>query len=132
MDWNNQNIDEKILKRIPEEIIVSSFILSLGAYLLFDLLTAAILLLGGMTAVVSFVWLKHSITKILFLEKKKAIKSAAFFYALRLILIITLIFIIIFLFKNKILAFAAGFSTIMVAFLMEGVAAVSKTIKWKS
>jgi hypothetical protein len=47
-------------------------------------------------------------------------------------LIIAVIFIIILFFQNKILAFAAGFSTIIVVFLIEGVVAVSKMMRWKN
>ncbi len=127
----NPNIEEKILKRIPREILIISLILSIGAFWIFDWLTALLLFLGGLTAAISFIWLKHSITKLLYLEKKKAVKSAVFFYGLRLILIITIIFIIIFIFQNKVLAFAAGFSTIIGVFLIEGVFAAVKIIRWK-
>jgi len=132
MNSNNQNIEEKILKRIPNEIIMISSVLSIGTIVLFDLLTAALLLLGAVTAVLSFIWLKNSITKFLYFEKKKAVKSTVLFYGLRLILIIGVIFIIILFFHKKILAFVAGFSTIIAVFLFEGLAAASKIMKWKN
>ncbi|MBD3414025.1 MAG: hypothetical protein GF421_06315 [Candidatus Aminicenantes bacterium] len=131
MNLNNANLEEQILKRIPKEIIILSFLLSLGSYFLFDWLTALLLLIGGATAAISFIWLKHSLIRILNLEKNKAVKSAVLFYGLRLVLIIAVIFIIIFFFQNRILAFAAGFSTIIVVFLIEGIAAASKMLKWK-
>lgn len=131
MNSNKQGIEEKILNRMPREILVISLILSIGTIFVFDLTTAVLLLIGGATAAISFIWLKKSITKFLSLEKRKAVKSSVLFYGLRLVLIIAMIFIIILFFQNKVLAFAAGFSTIIVVFLIEGVVAVSKIMKWK-
>ncbi|MFW6123907.1 MAG: ATP synthase subunit I [Acidobacteriota bacterium] len=132
MNSKNQNIEEKILNRITKEILIISLFLSIGAIFVFDSITALLFFLGGTTAAVSFIWLKNSITKFLSFEKKNAVKSAVLFYALRLILIIAVIFIIILFFQNKVLAFAAGFSTIIVVFLIEGAVAVSKMMKWKN
>jgi hypothetical protein len=132
MNSNNQNLEEKILRRMPKEILIISLILSIATIFIFDIITAALLLLGGAFAAISFIWLKKSITKFLSLEKKKAVKSTVLFYGLRLILIIAVIFIIILFFQNKVLAFAAGFSTIIVVFLIEGAAAVSKMMRWKN
>jgi hypothetical protein len=132
MNSKDQYFEEKILRRIPKEILVVSLILSIGALIAFDLISAVLLFLGGVLAAVSFIWLKNSVSKLLSLEKKKAVKSAVLFYGLRIILIIAVIFIIILFFQNKVLAFAAGFSTIIVVFLIEGVAAVSKMMQWKN
>ena len=132
MNSKDYNFEEKILRRIPKEILVISLILSIGALIAFDLISAVLLFLGGVMAAVSFIWLKNSVSKLLSFEKKKAVKSAVLFYGLRLILIIAVIFIIILFFQNKVLAFAAGFSTIIVVFLIEGVAAVSKMMQWKN
>jgi len=132
MNMNNQDIEEKIFKRIPKEILILSLVLSVGAFIIFDLLSSVLLLFGGVTAVLSFIWLKSSITKLLAQGKKKAVKSAALLYGFRLVLIIAIIFIIIFFFQNKVLAFAAGFSTIIVVLLIEGAAAALKIMKWKS
>lgn len=132
MNSADPSIEEKILNRIPKEILVISFILAVGTAFVFDIVTSGLFLLGGVFAAISFLWLKRSITKFLSLEKKKAIKSGVLLYGLRLILIIAVIFIIILFFQNKILAFVAGFSTIIVVFLIEGAAAVSKMMKWKN
>lgn len=132
MNSKDQNFEEKILRRIPKEILVVSLILAIGTVFVFDLITAVLLFIGGAIAAISFIWLKKSITRLLSLEKKKAVKSAALFYGLRLVLIIAVIFIIILFFQNKILAFAAGFSTIIVVFLIEGIIAVSKMMQWKN
>ena len=132
MNVHNQDIEEKIFKRIPKEILSISFVLSVSAFILFDLLSAVLLLFGGVTAVLSFIWLKSSITRLLDREKKQAVKSAALLYGIRLVLIITVIFIIILFFQNKVLAFAAGFSTIIIVLLIEGAAAALKIMKWKS
>ncbi|MFO7979291.1 MAG: ATP synthase subunit I [Candidatus Aminicenantes bacterium] len=132
MNSKDQNFEEKILRRIPKEILVVSLILAIGTVFVFDLITAVLLFIGGAIAAISFIWLKKSITRLLSLEKKKAVKSAALFYGLRLVLIIAVIFTIILFFQNKILAFAAGFSTIIVVFLIEGIIAVSKMMRWKN
>jgi len=132
MNSKDQIFEEKILRRIPKEILVVSLILALGTVFVFDLITAVLLFIGGAIAAISFIWLKKSITRLLSLGKKKAVKSAVLFYGLRLILIIAVIFIIILFFQNKVLAFAAGFSTIIVVFLIEGVIAVSKMMRWKN
>lgn len=132
MNSTDQIFEEKILRRIPKEILVVSLILAIGTVFVFDLITAVLLFIGGAIAAISFIWLKKSITRLLSLEKKKAVKSAVLFYGLRLILIIAVIFIIILFFQNKVLAFAAGFSAIIVVFLVEGVVAVSKMMRWKN
>ncbi|HZX10830.1 MAG TPA: ATP synthase subunit I [Acidobacteriota bacterium] len=132
MNSKDKNFEEKILRRIPKEILVVSLILAIGTVFVFDLITAVLLFIGGAIAAISFIWLKKSITRLLSLGKKKAVKSAVLFYGLRLILIIAVIFIIILFFQNKVLAFAAGFSTIIVVFLIEGVIAVSKMMRWKN
>jgi len=60
------------------------------------------------------------------------IRSVLGGYLLRLLLIIAVFSIIIILFLNKIFAFMAGFSTIILVILGEAIAALPRMKKWKS
>lgn len=124
--------EEKILKRVPKEILISSFVLAVIAIFIFDILTALFVFAGGILSCFSFVWLKQSVTKFLSLEKKKTLRSSLLLYVIRLLLIIGLFFIIILFFSTKIIAFAVGFSTIIIVFLGEATAALSKLKEWKN
>jgi len=128
----NDELEEKILRRIPIEILALSLILSLSSLAFFDITVAFLIFSGGILASIGFIWLKQSVSHFLSIEKKKVLRSALIFYALRLLLIITVFFIIIFFFSKKIIAFIAGFSTIIVAVLIEGVIAIPKIKKWKN
>jgi hypothetical protein len=124
--------EEKILQRIPREIIFFSIILSLIVFLLFGGMAALFFFLGGLFSAVSFLWLKQSLTRFLLQKKSKAIRSAISLYGLRILLILAIFFIIIYFFSDKIIAFAAGFSVIIPVFLREAVAAFSQIKKWKN
>ena len=65
-------------------------------------------------------------------SQTKAIRSSLVFYALRIVLILGIFFIIIFFFSKKILAFVVGFSTLVPVFLAEAAIALSKMKQWKS
>ncbi len=172
--------EEKMLRRIPLEIIALSFIAALLALPFFDPLTSLFILAGGALAALSFVWLKQSVSRLLLPQKvkkgervekgdspskekgqspfstspsstthfstssfftpsfftsnfaTKALRSALLLYALRLVLILGIFFIIIFFFSKKIIAFAAGFSTLVPVFLVEAAIALSRMKQWKS
>jgi hypothetical protein len=147
--------EEKILRRIPLEILALSFVIALASLLFFSPLNAIFILGGGAFSALSFVWLKQSVSRLfllkngkkgdspLFIEKKgtvpffqspslkKALLSGLFLYALRLLLILAIFFIIILLFSKKIIAFAVGFSVIIPVFLAEAVIALSRMKQWK-
>jgi len=152
--------DEKILRRIPLEIVGLSCLMALIAFPLFDALTALLIIAGGALATLSFLWLRQTVSKLLIVNKvdsrsklkngdspkeetgqspffqspsyKKALRLALPFYVLRIVLILGIFFIIIFFFSNKIIAFAVGFSTLVPVFLIEAVIALSKTKQWKN
>lgn len=128
----NASLDEKILQRIPWEILLLSLILALGSLVFFDPLTAVFVLAGGLVAAGGFIWLKQSVHKFLMSGKRSAVHSAVLFYLLRFILIIAVFSIIILFFSNRIFGFVAGFSTLIVVFLIEAAAALSKLKQWKS
>ena len=126
------SIDEKILKRIPKEIVFTAFFFALGAAILFGILAAFFVMLGGIVAAFGFIGTKQSVTKFLTLKKKETFRAAILIYLLRLLLIIIIFFIIILFFSKLILAFIAGFSATILVFLVEAVAALTKLKQWKN
>ncbi len=150
---NNTKEEEKILRRIPLEIAVLSFIIALFSLLFFSPLTALFILAGGVFSTASFVWLKQNISKLILLKiggnpslenakkglssflppfSKKAILSTLLFYSLRLVLILAIFFIIIFFFSKNIIAFIVGFSTVVPVFMVEAVSMLFRLKKWKN
>jgi hypothetical protein len=155
---NNTMEEEKILRRIPLEIAVLSFIIALFSLLFFSPLTALFILAGGVFSAVSFIWLKQNISKLILLKNgcspseekgteskeekglspflppvsKKAILSTLLFYSLRLVLILAIFFIIIFFFSKNIIAFIVGFSMVVPVFMVEAGAMLLQLKKWKS
>ena len=124
-------LEERILRRIPVEILAASAVLALPAGLLFDLPTGLIFFAGGAFAALGFAWLKQSLTRFLARERKGALRSAIILYALRLVLICAVFSLIILLYPRKILAFGAGFSMIVPVSLLEGVRALLLMRTWK-
>jgi len=124
--------DERILRRIPLEILALSAVLALAALPLFDAPTALLFFAGGGLAALGFLWLKQSLTRFLLRDRARALRAAILLYALRLVLICGAFFIIILLFPKKVLAFGAGFSTIVPVFLAEAVGALLRLKTWKA
>jgi ATP synthase I chain len=124
--------EERILRRIPAEVLLGAAVLALPLVFFFDLATALIFFAGGGTAALGFVWLKQSLTRALLRGKAGALKSGILLYALRLVLICGAFFFIILLFPKKILAFGAGFSVIVLVFLVEGARALLRMKTWKA
>jgi len=123
--------DEKILRRIPWEILALALTLALGALIVFDARTGLFVFLGGGLSCLGFIWLRQSVTRFLRSDRKHAVRTALLLYGLRLVLIIALFFIIILFFPGRIYAFVAGFSTVIPVFLVEAVAALSRLTQWK-
>jgi len=122
--------EEKILRRIPFEIIVLALTLALGSLLFYDWMTGLLIFAGGILAAVNFVWMKQALKRFLASGRQKALRSGVALYVLRLLLILAVFFIIILLFSKKIIAFAAGFSAIILVFLIEAIAGLSRLKKW--
>ena len=123
--------EEKILRRIPLEVIGASAILGLAAALLFDPLTGVFFFAGGVLATLGFIWLKSSLARVLEKDKGRALRSGILLYLGRFVLSLGVFFIIILVYPRMILAFAAGFSTVIPVFLVEIVAALARMKKWK-
>ena len=124
-------LEERVLRRIPVEIAVFAAVLALAAALLLDPLTGLFVLAGGVFSAFGFVWLKRALTRILSRDKKGALRSGIVFYALRLVLICAVFFLIILVYPKKIIAFVAGFSTVVPVTLLEGVRGLLLMRKWK-
>jgi len=124
--------EERILKRIPQEIFLLSFVLAIGTWIVFDGVSALLVFAGGILAAINFIWMKQAISRFLYTGKKKAMRSGIAVYGLGLLLILGIFFIIILFFSEKILAFAAGFSALIIVFLGEAVAGLSKLKRWKN
>jgi len=125
-------LEEKILRRIPLEILATSALLAVAAALVFDLTTALVFFAGGTLAAVGFLWLKQALSRVLGRGRAAALRTGILLYALRLLLICGAFFVIILLFPKKILAFGAGFSVVIPVFLAEGVGALRTMKTWKA
>ena len=126
------SIEEKILRRIPREILYLSIAFSVPVFVLFDPISALFFILGGIMTALNFLWFKKEVTKFLVYHKKKAVKSLLSLYGLRIVLIIGVFSIIIFFFSKKILAFAAGFSMLIPVALVEAAVGLLKLKTWKN
>ena len=125
-------VEARVLRRIPWETAGLSFLAALTAVFFFDFLTAALVLAGGVTAAVGFIWLKKMVFRLTQPDTKKRIAPLFLAYGLRLLLIIGLFFTIIFLFSRKVLAFTAGFSMIIPVFFIEASGALIRMKRWKN
>jgi hypothetical protein len=124
-------LEERVLRRIPVEIAVCAAVLALAAALVLDPLTGLFILAGGVFSAVGFAWLKRALTRFLSRDKKGALRSGIVFYAVRLVLICAVFFLIILVYPKKIIAFVAGFSTVVPVTLLEGVRGLLLLRKWK-
>jgi uncharacterized membrane protein len=129
---NADALEEKILRRIPWEVLGFCFLLAASASLIFDLYTGLFVLGGGILSAIYFVWLHQALSNVLLREKKQALKASALVFILRLMLILAIFFIIIFFFSKKIIAFVTGFSSIIIVLLIEAVGAISRLKTWKN
>jgi hypothetical protein len=125
-------IEERVLRRVPVEIVAVAAALAFGAVLLFDLTTGLVFFAGAVLSALGFAWLRQSLTRILSGGRKGALRSGVALYALRLVLICGAFFLIILLYPKKILAFGAGFSVLVVVSLVEGIRALLLLRTWKA
>jgi hypothetical protein len=75
--------------------------------------------------------MKQSLVRVLSKGEKGARRSGVLLYALRLVLICAVFFLIILLYPKKILAFVAGFSAVVPVTLAEAVRGLLRVKKWK-
>jgi hypothetical protein len=123
--------EERVLRRIPLEVPIIAFVLAIIALLFFTPLTGIFILSGGIFSALSFIWLKKALLRFLSQDRRRAVRSGLALYFLRLVLLLAVFSIIIFLFPRMILAFVAGFSSLVLAILVEASIAVSQMKQWK-
>jgi hypothetical protein len=126
------NYEERVLRRVPLEVPVIAFVLASIALLFFSPLTGIFILAGGIFAALSFAWMKQALRRILGPDRRKAIRSGLAFYLLRLLLLLAVFSFIILVFPRMILAFVAGFSSLILAILAEAAIALSQMKQWKA
>jgi len=127
-----ETVDERVLRRVPREILAVSAALAAAAGLIFDPLAGLLLFAGGTLSALSFAWLKGSLSRILAQGKRGALRSGIVLYALRLALICGVFFLIILLLPGRVLAFVAGFSVLVPVALAESVRALLSMRTWKN
>jgi len=125
-------VEEKILRRIPLEVIAAAAVLGLGAAVVFNPLTGLFFFAGGALSTLGFLWLKSALTHVLAKGKAQALRSGILLYLARFVLILGVFLIIILVYPRMILAFAAGFSTIIPVFLVEIALALARMKQWKN
>jgi ATP synthase I chain len=125
------NDEDRVLRRIPLEVLIISLIMAVISLLFFTPLTGVFILAGGIFSALSFVWLQRTLLRFLSQDRRRAVRSGLAFYLFRLALILAVFSIIILLFPRMILAFVAGFSSLVVAILVEASMAVSQMKQWK-
>jgi len=123
--------EERMLRRIPVEIVALSAILALAGVALFDPLTGLFFFAGGLFSALGFAWLRRSLTRFLSRDRKGALRAGIVLYALRLLLICAVFLLIILVYPKKIIAFIAGFSTVVPISLLEGVRGLLLMRTWK-
>jgi len=126
------NYEERVLRRIPLEVPVIALVLALIALIFFSPLTGLFILAGGVFSTLNFIWLKKGLLRFLSQDKRRAVRAGLAFYLLRLLLLLAVFLIIILLFPRNILAFAAGFSAVVVVFFGEAIGALRHLKQWKS
>ncbi len=123
---------EKSLKRIPVETIVLGVLTSILGLVFFDLTSAGLLVAGALVAAAGFISLRSFVDRYIFKEKTVFRKRALILYSLRLLLICLVFLAIIFIFRVKVIAFVAGFSSLVVAVLIEAIRNLVNIRQWKA
>ncbi len=72
---DNISEEEKILRRIPLEILVLSFVIALASLLLLTPLTALFIFAGGAFSALSFIWLKQAVSRLFLLKSGETVKK---------------------------------------------------------
>ncbi|MBN1939031.1 MAG: ATP synthase subunit I [Candidatus Aminicenantes bacterium] len=126
------SFEQTALRRIPFEIIILTAVVASVLAFAVNPATGLFFFAGGALAAISFLWMKSTVAKILSRNKAEAVRTGLLFYALRFILILGVFFLIILAYPNRILAFAAGFSMVIPAFVVEAVKAFALMKQWKA
>lgn len=125
-------LEERVLRRLPREILAAGAALGLPAGLLWGARAGLVLFAGAAAAAVSFLWLHRALGRVLDRGRAGALKSGVLLYAGRLLLIGAAFTLIVLLHPRSVIAFAAGFSVIVPVFLAEGAFTLGRAKSWKS
>jgi hypothetical protein len=131
MNSDVDRLEERILRRIPVEIAAFSAFVAVPVALIFSPLDGVLFFAGGIVAALSFLWLRSALGRILARARPRAFRSGIALYAVRLTLILGVFFLIMLAYPKKILAFSAGFSTILPVFFVEAAVALARMKSWK-
>jgi len=123
---------EKSLKRVPIETLVIGCLASLLVLIFFDPVSAVLVAGGAVLAAVGFISLKSFVDRYLGGKRTVLVKRAIVLFSLRLLLICLVFLAIIFIFRDKVIAFVAGFSSMVVAVLIEAIRNLVNIKQWKA
>ncbi|MCX8161062.1 MAG: hypothetical protein N3G18_09065 [Candidatus Saccharicenans sp.] len=126
-DWLEPSIN-----RIPRVTIFLGLVAGIFTALLSGPISGVLVLAGAALAALGFISLKSFIDKYLQEGPARLWRRAILFYSLRLLLICLIFLTIIFFFKARVLALAAGFSLILVSILVEAVRHLAGIKQWKA
>jgi hypothetical protein len=123
---------EKSLKRVPIETLVLGCLASLLVLLFFDPVSAVLVAGGAILATAGFISLKSFVNRYFGGKRTVLVKRALVLFSLRLLLICLIFLAIIFIFRGKVIAFVAGFSSMVVAVLIEAIRNLVNIRQWKA
>lgn len=123
---------EKSLKRVPVETLAIGCLASLLVLLFLDPVSAVLVAGGAILAAVGFISLKSFVNRYLGGKRTVLVKRALVLFSLRLLLICLIFLAIIFIFRGKVIAFVAGFSSMVVAVLIEAIRNLVNIKQWKA
>lgn len=124
--------EERVIRRIPFEVVGLAAVAGIAAALLLAPLSGLFVLAGGVVSALSFIWLKSVLGRALNRGKSGALRAGLALYVLRFLLIFAAFFLIILVYPNKLIAFAAGFSAVVPVFGAEAAAALLRVKSMKS
>ncbi|MGB9893788.1 MAG: hypothetical protein ACPLRA_05195 [Candidatus Saccharicenans sp.] len=122
---------EDSIRRVPLETILLGLAAGLATGFFLEPISGALVLGGALLAAVAFITLNSFINKYFRVGQKGLIARAISVYLLRLLLICLVFLIIIIFFKKRVLAFAAGFSLVIISVLVEALRNLTSGRQWK-
>ena len=90
--YATDDLEEKILRRIPLEILSGGVLLALATLPFFGPISALAVFAGGIVSALGFLWMKSTLTRILRSGPRPALRKAFLIYGLRLVLILVVFF----------------------------------------
>jgi len=124
--------EERLLRRIPREAAAIALVLAAIAPFFFSPLTSLFILAGGIFSALSFAGLRKALARFIGTDRRRAVRAGLALYLLRLLLLLAVFLIIILVLPRMILAFVAGFSSLVLAILIEAVTTLSRMKQWKA